>query len=93
MPMIRIVLVYDSQVINEIDSCSKTIFCAVCVHGRTTHFENGEIISVSTARLLFFLAVQLTRLAVAVALAYGGSYFISHEIGLGDLILSSTASR
>jgi len=89
--MICIVLVYDSQVMNEIDSCGKTIFCAVCVHGRTTRFENGEIISVSTTRLLFFLAVQLTRLAVAVALAYGGSYFIAHEIGLGDLILNCIA--
>jgi hypothetical protein len=78
-------------VANDIDSCAKTIVCAVCVHGRTTHFDNGEIISVSTARLLCFLVVQLSRLAIAVALAYGGSYFIAHEISLGDLILNCVA--
>jgi hypothetical protein len=47
--------------------------------------------SVGTARLAFFLLVQACRLTIASALCYGGSYFIAHTIGLGDLILNCVA--
>jgi hypothetical protein len=47
--------------------------------------------SVGTARLAFFLLVQACRLTIACALCYGGSYFIAHTIGLGDLILNCVA--
>lgn len=47
--------------------------------------------SVGSARLVFFLFVQVCRLTIACALCYGGSYFIAHTIGLGDLILNCVA--
>jgi hypothetical protein len=47
--------------------------------------------SVGTARLIVFFFVQVCRLTIACALCYGGSFFISHTIGLGDLILNCVA--
>ena len=46
---------------------------------------------VSTTRFAFFMLVQALRLFIACALCYGGSYFIAHTIGLGDLILNCVA--
>ncbi len=65
----------------------KTIFSSNYVDGERTR----KLVSVSTARLAFFLLVQIARLAIASALCYGGSYFIAHTIGLGDLILNCVA--
>ena len=76
---------------SELDCCLRTIRAVARLHGATTHFVDGMLVSVSTARLLCFLAVQMVRLTVASALCYGGSYFIAHTIPLGDLILNCVA--
>ena len=57
--------------------------------GKTPKFY--KLTSVSTARLAFFLFVQVCRLTIACALCYGGSAFIAHTIQLGDLVLNCVA--
>ncbi len=61
------------------------------LRGKTTSFVHGVVASVSTLRLLCFLAMQTFRLAVASLLCYGGAYFIGHTIALSDLILNCIA--
>ena len=60
-------------------------------HSITAFDEDMKLSSVSTSRLLVFGTVQLARLTIACALCYGGSFFIAHTIGLGDLILNCIA--
>ena len=61
------------------------------LHGKTTSFVGGVVASVSTPRLLCFLAMQAFRLIVGSLLCYGGAYFIGHTIKLSDLILNCIA--
>jgi len=61
------------------------------LRGKTTSFVGGVVASVSTPRLLCFLAMQAFRLVVASLLCYGGAYFIGHTIALSDLILNCMA--
>ena len=61
------------------------------LHGKTTSFVDGVVVSVGTWRLLFFLAMQAFRVAVAVLLCYGGAFFIGSSIKLSDLILNCIA--
>ena len=61
------------------------------LHGKTTSFVDGVVASVGTPRLIFFLAMQAFRLAVAVLLCYGGAFFIGKSIKLSDLILNCIA--
>jgi hypothetical protein len=61
------------------------------LHGKTTSFVDGVVASVSTPRLLCFLAMQAFRLVVSSLLCYGGAYFIGHTIALSDLILNCIA--
>ena len=69
-----------------------TTTCAVArLHGKTTSFVDGVVASVSTPRLLCFLAMQAFRLVVSSLLCYGGAYFIGHTIALSDLILNCIA--
>ena len=68
-----------------------TVLAVARMHGATTRFVDGRLASISTARLVAFVAVQFVRLAIAATLCYGGSYFIAHTIGLGDLILNCVA--
>ena len=76
---------------HEIGEGLTTARAVARLHGKTTSFVDGVVASVSTLRLLCFLAMQAFRLAVAVLLCYGGAYFIGHTIKLGDLILNCIA--
>ena len=76
---------------HEIGNTLTTILAVARLHGKTTSFVDGVLVSVGTRRLLFFLAMQAFRLAVASLLGYGGAYFIGHTIALGDLILNCIA--
>jgi hypothetical protein len=82
----------DSQVVEEL-AASLTITWAVArLRGPTTRFSStGKLISVSTARLVCFVAVQACRITIASALCYGGSKFIGFTISLKDLILNCIA--
>ncbi len=89
-----------AQVVNELDNCLSTIraVCGLHTRGKTAFKWKQEddelrykLKSVGTARLAFFLFVRACRLTIACALCYGGSYFIAHTIGLGDLILNCVA--
>jgi hypothetical protein len=89
-----------AQVVNEFDNCLSTIraVCGLHTHGKTAFEWKQEddelrykLKSVGTARLALFLFAQACRLTIACALCYGGSYFIAHTIGLGDLILNCVA--
>ena len=76
---------------HEIGNTLTTILAVARLHGKRTSFVDGVLVSVGTRRLLFFLAMQAFRLAVAVLLCYGGAFFIGHTIKLGDLILNCIA--
>ncbi len=76
---------------HEVAEALATSHAVARLHGKTTSFVGGVVASVSTPRLLCFLAMQLFRLAVAVLLGYGGAFFIGHTIKLSDLILSCIA--
>ena len=39
--------------------------------------------------MLWFIAVQLTRLSIAFALLYGGSLFLAFEVNMADLLLNT----
>jgi hypothetical protein len=80
-----------AQVVHDIGESLTTIRAVARLHGKTTSFVDGVVTSVSTLRLLCFLAMQALRLAVAVLLGYGGAYFIGHTIALSDLILNCIA--
>ena len=75
----------------------KTSFEWTKEDGEPWNAEDGKtpkvykLTSISSARLAFFLLVQACRLTIACALCYGGSFFIAHTIGLGDLILNCVA--
>jgi hypothetical protein len=69
----------------------RTIRAVARLHGKTTTFVDGVVVSVSTPRLLCFLAMQTFRLVVASLLCYGGAYFIGHTIAFSDLILNCIA--
>ncbi len=81
----------DAQVVEEMAACLTTLRAVARLHGKTTRFVDGVVVSVGTTRLVCFFAVQSVRLTVASMLCYGGSYFIAHTIGLGDLILNCIA--
>ena len=76
-------------------NCLTTLRAIARLHNQTaagTEFESKkQLVSVSTPRLVFFGIAQSFRLTLAAALCYGGSYFIAHTIGLGDLILNCVA--
>ena len=76
---------------HEVAEALATSRAVARLHGKTTSFVGGVVASVSTPRLLCFLAIQALRLAVAVLLGYGGAYFIGHTIKLSDLILNCIA--
>jgi hypothetical protein len=79
------------QVVHEIGGALTTSRAVARLHGQTTSFVDGVVVSVGTRRLLFFLAMQALRLAVAVLLCYGGAFFIGKSIKLSDLILNCIA--
>ena len=76
---------------HEMDRALTTTRAVARLHGKTTSFVGGVVASVSTPRLLCFLAMQALRVAVAVLLGYGGAYFIGNTIALSDLILNCIA--
>ena len=80
-----------AQVVHEVAEALATSRAVARLHGKTTSFVGGVVASVSTPRLLCFLATQALRVAVAVLLGYGGAYFIGHTIKLSDLILNCIA--
>ena len=80
-----------AQVVHEVAEALATSRAVARLHGKTTSFVGGVVASVSTPRLLCFLAMQALRVAVAVLLGYGGAYFIGHTIKLSDLILNCIA--
>ena len=80
-----------AQVVHEMDHALTTTRAVARLHGKTTSFVNGVVASVSTPRLLCFLAMQAFRLVVASLLCFGGAYFIGHTIALSDLILNCMA--
>ena len=66
--------------------------CAlVQLRGQATTIKQGKILSVSAARLAWFIGVQMVRLGVAVVLAWGGTRFLARTTGLSDLILNAVA--
>ena len=75
----------------EVADALTTTRAVARLRGKTTSFVGGVVASVGTMRLLFFLAMQAFRLAVASLLCYGGAYFIGHTIALSDLILNCIA--
>jgi hypothetical protein len=80
-----------AQVMDEMGHTLTTTHAVARLHGKTTSFIDGVVVSVGTPRLLCFLAMQAFQLAVASLLCYGGAYFIGHTIVLGDLILNCIA--
>ncbi len=76
-------------------NCLTALRAIARLHNQTaagTEFDSKkQLVSVSTARLVFFGIAQSFRFTLAVALCYGGSYFIAHTIALGDLILNCVA--
>jgi hypothetical protein len=80
-----------AQVVHAISEILTTTCAVARLHGKTTSFAYGVMASVSTPRLLCFLAMQALRLAVASLLGYGGAYFIGYTITLKDLILNCIA--
>ena len=80
-----------AHVVHEVAEALATSRAVARLHGKTTSFVNGVVVSVGTRRLLFFLAMQAFRLAVAVLLGYGGAYFIGNTVALSDLILNCIA--
>ena len=91
-PVARMARALHVQVVHEVGEALTTSRAVARLHGKTTSFVGGGVVaSVSTPRLLFFLAMQALRVAVAVLLGYGGAYFIGKSIKLSDLILNCIA--
>ncbi len=80
-----------AQVVHEMGHTLTTTRAVARLHGKTTTFVDGVVVSVNTPRLLFFLAMQAFRLAIAVLLCYGGAFFIGKSIKFSDLILNCIA--
>ncbi len=80
-----------AQVVHEMGGALTTSRAVARLHGKTTSFVGGVVVSVGTRRLLFFLAMQAFRLTVTVLLCYGGAFFIGRSIKLSDLILNCIA--
>ena len=80
-----------AQVVHAMCEALTTTRAVARLHGKTTSFVDGVVASVSTPRLLCFLAMQAFRLIVSSLLCYGGAYFIGHTIALSDLILNCIA--
>ena len=79
------------QVVDEICDALAKIRAVARLHGKTTSFVDGVVVTVGTPRLLCFLVMQALRLVIAALLCYGGAYFIGHTIALSDLILNCIA--
>ena len=80
------------QVVEELASSLTITWAVARLRGPTTRFSKaGKLISVSTARLVWFGVAQACRIAIASALCYGGSNFIGFTISLKDLILNCIA--
>jgi hypothetical protein len=90
-PVARVARALHAQVVHEVGDALTTSRAVARLHGKTTSFVGGVVASVSTPRLLCFLAMQALRVAVAVLLGYGGAFFIGHTIALSDLILNCIA--
>ena len=91
LPVARTARARHAQVVHEVGEALTTSRAVARLHGKTTSFVGGVVASVSTPRLLCFLAMQALRVAVAVLLGYGGAFFIGHTIALSDLILNCIA--
>ena len=79
------------QVVDEICDALTKIRAVARLHGKTTSFVDGVVVTVGTPRLLCFLVMQAFRLVIAALLCYGGAYFIGHTIKLSELILNCIA--
>ena len=75
----------------ELASCFRLTVAAVQLRGATTTIVEGSFKSISTPRVVWFVGVQLVRLAIAVLLAYGGVRFLMSTISLPELILNIVA--
>ena len=85
------------RAVTTLHTHGKTPFEWTKEDGEPWNAEDGKtpkvykLTSISSARLAFFQLVQACRLTIACALCYGGSFFIAHTIGLGELILNCVA--
>ena len=68
------------------------------LRGRTTVISDTpdgkkQIKTLSTARVLWFIGVQLVRVGVALTLLYGGQYFLANEVNLTELLLNTVCAH
>ena len=78
-------------VLSEMASCTRVTVAALQLHGGTTQIVEGRIQSISTIRLVVFVATQTLRIGIAAALAYGGIRFLTNTVQLDEIVLNAVA--
>ena len=89
--------VWSISVVTEISAIIKIMRVTVSLRGTTTIIvvSSGrrQITALSTARITIFLALQLFRLVIGLALLAGGMQYLAYTISLSDLLLNTVHTR
>ena len=84
-------LVWLILVIREIGYGAQLIVASVHLRGRETKFSDNCVKMLSTARVAWFVCVQMTRVAIAACLGGAGVRFLSVTVSLESLLRTTVA--
>ena len=77
----------------DLGAATQLIIGAIRLHGPSTVLKEGRFAKLSTARLTWFVGVQLVRIAVAISLGVGGTGFLARTISFEGLLRTTVALK
>ena len=93
--LILCLFVWLNSILNDLNSSIRLTMAAVQLKGQATvitevdHGKHHHIVTLSSARAAVFVAVQMCRMAVAVALLIGGMLFLRRTTNTIELLLNT----
>ena len=92
------IMIWSVSVINDVTPTLTVMRTALRLRGSNTVLQDTpddsgkkQIVSLSHARVAYFLTVQLVRLIIVGFLLKGGVYFLAYTVTFGDLLLNGTS--
>lgn len=81
------------SLIKDLSAALHLIMAVVRVRGPATKIHEGRIEALSVRRVIWFVGVQLVRMAVAISLGYGGARLLCKTIHLEGLLRTTVALK
>ena len=75
-----------SSLIKDLSAAFQLIVAAIRQQGPVTKIQDGRIEALSVRRMIWFVGVQSTRMAIAIILGYGGTRLLCKTVSLEALL-------